>query len=215
MSTDPDGREPFKMRTSARFNVKFALVHGMILVAGIAVCFSMRSGNMHYSMVISQAIEEWRIHHSILMLIKKAQGLFLDTPPYVAIGTVTVFLMGFCPPRPALRRLTRQPGFVACLAASLVILVSIALDLLELWAFSHVDSINARIGLQPSFNLVATLTMNEQYPGYAVGVAWSLLWLGGRWRSDPRQLDAFGRALGYYWLAFIILGRFFSVGHYY
>jgi hypothetical protein len=203
------------MRTSARFNFKFALLHGMILVAGIAVCFSMRYAHLRYSLIIAQAIEEWRTQHSILLLVKKAQGLFLDTPPYVAIGTLTVWLMGFCPPRPALRRLTRQPGFVACFAASSVILASISLDLLELWAYSHIEVITARIGPQPSFNLVSTLTVNEQYPGYAVGVAWCLLWLGGRWRSDPSQLDALGRALGYYWLAFIILGKFFAVGHYY
>jgi hypothetical protein len=203
------------MRSSARFTFKFALLHGMIVVAGIAVCFSMRYGNLRYSLVISQAIEEWRTEHSILLLVKKAQGLFLDTPPYVAIGTLTVFLMGFCPPRPALRRLTRQPGFVACFAASSVILMSIALDLVELWAYRHVDVISARVGPQPFFNLVLTLTQNEQYPGYAVGVAWGLLWLGGRWRSDPSQLEGLGRALGYYWLAFIFLGKFFSVGHYY
>jgi hypothetical protein len=203
------------MRTSARFNLKFAVLHGMILVAGIAVCFSMRDGNLRYSWIISQAINEWRTEHSILMLVKKAQGLFLDTTPYIAIATLTVFLMGFCPSRPALRRLTRQPGFVACFAASSVILMSIALDLVELWAYSHIDVINVRVGPQPSFHLEITLTQNEQYPGYAVGVAWGLLWLGGRWRSDPSRLDALGRALGYYWLAFILLGKFFSAGHYY
>jgi hypothetical protein len=203
------------MRTSGRFKVKFALLHGMILVAGIAVCFSMRSHNLVYSIIISQAIEEWRTQHSLLLLAKKAQGLFLDAPPFVAICTLTVLLMCFCPPRPTLRRLSRRPGFVACFTASFVILISISLDLLELWAYDHVDVITTRVGFKPSFDLIGTLTMNEQYPGCAVGAAWGLLWLGGRWRSDPSRLDALGRALGYYWLAFIFLGKFFSVGHYY
>ena len=89
------------MRTAVPFKYSFAVLHGMILVAGIAVCFSMEYGNLKYSMVMNQAIAEWRTYHSILLLVKKAQGLFLDTTPYVAVGTVTVMLMSFCPPRPA------------------------------------------------------------------------------------------------------------------
>jgi hypothetical protein len=166
-------------------------------------------------MVINQAIEEWRTLHSILLLAKKMQGLFLDTPPYVAILTLTVCLIRFCPPRPAFRRLTRQPGFVACFAAACVILVSISLDLFKLWAYDNLAGINARLGPQPAFYLERTLTENEQYPGYAVGAAWGLLWLGRRWRSDPSRFDALGRTLGYYWLAFIFLGKFFSMGHSY
>ena len=215
MCTDSVGGEHTAMHTSAPFKHSFAVLHGMILVAGIAVCFSMEYGNRKYSMIIKQTIEEWRTYHSILLLVKKTQGLFLDTTPYVAVGTVTVMLMSFCPPRPVLRRLTRQSGFVAVFAASLAILTSISLDLLEPWAFRHIESINGRIGIQPTFNLVLTITRNQGLPGVAVAAAWSVLWLGGRWRSAPGHLDAIGRALGYYWLAFIFLGKFFSVGHYY
>ena len=203
------------MRTSTRFNVKFALLHAMILVAGLAFLFSMRPRNQAYSMVINQAIEEWKSQHSILLLAKKGQGLFLDTPPYVSIITLTVCLIGFCPPRPSLRRLTRQPGFLACFSASFVILLSIALDLLEVMAWGHLDAFTIRSGLRPEFNLLHTLVETEQYPGYGVALAWTVLWLGGRRRAEPRRLDAVGRALGYYWLAFIVLGKFFAKGHFY
>ncbi len=209
------------MTAPSRFSVKFALLHGMILVAGLAVCLSMRPRNQAYSMVINQAIEEWKSQHSILLLAKKGQGLFLDTPPYVAIVTLTVLMLRSCPPRPTFRRLARQPGFVACFAASFVIMMGIALDLLEVAAWGHLDAFTVRTGGQrPFFDLIRTITEAEQYPGHGVAVAWALLWLGGRRRPDSTsssssRLEGVGRALGYYWLAFIVLGKFFARGHFY
>jgi len=143
-------------------------------------------------------------------LSTRVQRMILDTPPYVAIGTLTLLLIYFCPPRPGLRRLTRRPGFVACFAASLVILVSFSMDVLELLTHGNIASLYAHIGPHPVVQLEHSIEKAQQYPGYAVGAAWGLLWFGGRWRSEPSRLDALGRALGYYWLGFIVLGRFLS-----
>jgi hypothetical protein len=196
------------MRTAPRF--KFTLLHGIILVAGLALCFNMRWMRYKYWWNMSGAIQEWQSQHSALLLVTRARKILLDSPPYAAVGTLAIALMYFCPPRPSLRRLTGQPGFVACFAASVVILVSISLDAIELVARGNIPSLYARIGPSPHIQLERTLELSQQFPGYAVAAVWGLLWLGRRWRSNPGRLEAVGRALGYYWLGFIVLGRFMS-----
>jgi hypothetical protein len=39
----------------------------------------------------------------------------------------------------------------------------------------------------------------------AVVVAWVILLLSGRWRSEPSWIDRLGRALGVFWIVWAVL----------
>jgi hypothetical protein len=98
-------------------------------------------------------------------------------------------------PRPRRRRLMIQPGFVACLAS----LVSLLLE----------------VGCGVFFRMVHTFAPDEKFvydasvfwrwgvsapPAFVVG-AWSGLWLSGRWAPEGSWIDRAGRALGLFWAA--------------
>jgi hypothetical protein len=38
------------------------------------------------------------------------------------------------------------------------------------------------------------------FTGWAVGAAWTVLWLAGVWRAERSWIDRTGRVLGIYWI---------------
>ena len=89
-------------------------------------------------------------------------------------------------PRPSLRRLGRQPGFVACLA----MLSSLVPGGLWVATFYHLPG--------QTFNVIWTII--TYYTDSAVLGSWLALSLAGRWRSEPGWIDRSGRVLGWYWI---------------
>ncbi len=86
-------------------------------------------------------------------------------------------------PRPSLRRLACQPGFVASLALCVAAVVGIDLEFFNL------------ITIPP---LIASIL-----PGLAVLCSWLALLTMGRWHSESGWIDRTGRLLGAFWLATI------------
>jgi hypothetical protein len=126
----------------------------------------------------------------VLLLVCALGSLAL---PFLAAWTLAIVPMRLLAPRPRFRRLARQPGTIAAIAASL----GIATSALQV-ACTLIYSI---FGYQADpMLLLALLGGVASYPGLAVFVAWITLLVGGRWRAEPNWLDRAGRVFGAYWI---------------
>jgi hypothetical protein len=96
-------------------------------------------------------------------------------------------------PRTPWRRLARQPGMAACLAATLGTLWALACLTLMILTWS---------APRPPLAAWMARGLERIFPpmGLAVAVAWSVLALAGLWRPVPDAIDRVGRALGVYWM---------------
>jgi hypothetical protein len=115
--------------------------------------------------------------------------------------TVALFCVHLLYPRPALLQLSKQPGFLACGAVVLVLLINSASVLI------------LSVVLSVLFNVDAFLTVGwriKYFPetmapffGVGVAVSWAVLAISRRWQTDSSWVDRLGRALGLFWLAMI------------
>jgi hypothetical protein len=109
--------------------------------------------------------------------------------------TIACLCLRLRQPRPALRRIARQPGFLACWAASIPILLHAMADL--------------AVGILRDDDLRSTLARMEWQAtsccGYIVAGVWGALALGGRWRAEPGWIDRLGIGIGLAWIALAIL----------
>jgi len=110
--------------------------------------------------------------------------------PVLATWTLALAALQLRQPRPRLRRLTRQPGFVACVTASAALAVC-GLSVLPPLAAGN-QFIQFRLLRLSSYSAEVS---------FAVAGAWLALALGGRWRPEPTWPDRLGRALGASWIA--------------
>lgn len=92
-------------------------------------------------------------------------------------------------PRPPFRRLARQPGFAACLAASAAcVVVAILLGILRVTS--------------PKDDAVGFWMMASYFIPFAVLGAWVTLAAAGRWRRPaPGGVERLGWLIGWAWLA--------------
>jgi hypothetical protein len=128
-------------------------------------------------------------------------GFFGLFPRYEAAAMVAFFLMRLRRPRPCLRRLSREPGAVACAAASAAVLAG------------GVVVLSRKLFGVPEFTTmfdVHNWTIIESRVGPAVVAAWAVLYASGRWRPEPSWLDRAGRLLGAFWIA-LWFGRWYLI----
>jgi hypothetical protein len=127
----------------------------------------------------------------------------------------TLSIVGFRlrPPRPSWRHLVRQPGFVAVLTATLVLVVRlcgfvtmclrvVGQPSLYIAYVGRTGGGGARTGLPPGalyFELDHILTTMALI-GVSVGASWILLLASGAWRPERGWIDRTGRALGCFWI---------------
>ena len=104
-------------------------------------------------------------------------------------------------PRSALRRLARQPGAMATVAALIgAVPFALALPAAALIA----GALGRPIRLNQSAEAAAILgLMGAPACGVGVATAWATLALNRRWRPEPGWIDRAGRLLGLYWLTMI------------
>jgi hypothetical protein len=108
----------------------------------------------------------------------------------VAMGMLGLLAARLLPPRPPLRRLSREPGAAACLAAAAAMaaggMIVLAMALFRQVRISSAD--------QYRWAFFEARIMP------AVAAAWITQAWVGRWRPEPSWIDRAGRTLGAYWI---------------
>jgi hypothetical protein len=120
--------------------------------------------------------------------------------PSLAAWTVGAFVLHLRRPRPRGRLRVRRPGWMACLAASAVILIAAVLALWIGWTSGF-----AR--LTRGGRLLVLVVFGATYAGAAVFWTWAAMAVSGRWRPSPSWTDRLGRVLGVAW---ILLGLIYA-----
>ena len=119
------------------------------------------------------------------------------------VASLTLLVVRILPPRPRRVRLMRQPGWVACLAASLASVLAVIFE----WSGQMIhDSrqegfISFSVdGMLPNSRDTSWFTTVALVGGIAVLISWFFLALGGRWRGEASWIDRAGRLCGVVWL---------------
>ena len=183
---------------------RFTLFEGMVLIAATAVGIAC-SRAMWLALGISTTWPDtWAAW------LEFAAIVFGTTWPILAVWTVAILFLRLLKPRPRWRRLTRQPGLIACLAVTttLAFLVSVVVGI------SVVDVIIMgfkRINLSALLNEFAELLIFVTPILIQIGVlcAWTTLAVTGRWRSERSWIDGAGRLIGVAWFVVMMAGTFF------
>jgi hypothetical protein len=113
---------------------------------------------------------------------------------FFAVLTMFIIPIRLFNPRPQFRRLVRQPGTMAAIAASL----GIAIAILQV-TFALLFAIHSMLSKDDLY-ILALLGGVASYPGIAVFFVWMTLLLGGWWRAEPDWVDRAGRVCGAYWM---------------
>ena len=192
---------------------RLTLVDVMLLVfaAGVGLAVfqtvirDLLGGWFHWENLWSAPARGWTAGQVLV----RAVEWVAPTLPFAAAWTCAVPVLRLRPPRPSPRRVLRQPGTTACLAA-LVGLAWAALGLagtLAAMLLAH-----GRLTGPPS-QWLFHFVVEEVFPyvGLAVASAWFGQALSGRWRPVPDVIDRLGRALGVYW---ILVGLIWAVRRY-
>jgi hypothetical protein len=189
------------------------LLDVMALIAATAVGFSL--ARTYSQAVLGNDLKPYPFLPRVLLTI---WAYLLAILPVPAMWSIAVLGLSLRRPRRDLRRLTRQPGFVACGAVTLVSAIRLMgfLTLLARTLGNRFYTMSIAVG--------DTFSVTVSYPGpvnsatvynsayfassafgmsMAVAAAWLLLTVSGRWRSEPAWLDRLGRGLGAYWIAVI------------
>jgi hypothetical protein len=144
-----------------------------------------------------------------LQVIVTCSDIVVFLIPLVAPWTLLLIMLRMRPPRPSWRRIWRQPGMAACLAA------------LVGWCWSGLGLILAldvgyvarpRRFIKPEEWAQKYLADEVfMYVGLAVAAAWLVLFFSGRWRRSADWIDSMGRLLGVLW---IVIGLVWTLREY-
>jgi hypothetical protein len=127
--------------------------------------------------------------------------------PSLAVWTPTCLLMGLRGPRPPWRRLSRQPGMMACLIATLAMVLSVSVSLSRWITTGQEFNMSSWIGWQIGVGSILT--------GLAVFWCWMTMMLSGRCRPEPSWLDRLCRLVGSAWLVLGIIFVIANIEHLY
>jgi hypothetical protein len=136
--------------------------------------------------------------------------------PIVMAWTLAILGLRLRRPRPRLRRLLRQPGFVAGLVAAMVLVVRlfgfatmcarvVGRPALSILTVRRTGGGGALRGL-PFGNLFLFFEVDHflgtmALVGTSVAASWIFLLASGKWRPERGWIDRAGRVLGWFWIA--------------
>jgi hypothetical protein len=129
--------------------------------------------------------------------------------PLVIPWTLLLLVLRMRPPRPIGRRIWRQPGMAACLAAVLGWFWTIFPLLLAM----NVEYVaRSRRSITPT-DWAQKYLSDElfMYIGLAIAATWFVQYLSGRWRRPADWIDRMGRVLGSLW---ILIGLVWTLHEY-
>jgi hypothetical protein len=154
---------------------------------------------------------------AVRTLLERVGIWVIITSPMLVAWTVVLPILRLMPPRPALRKLLRQPGMLACGGGVLIMAAGNITNLLVFTYFCF--AMRWDYGLFTWFGLnvgqlfsakVLTLTDLRQV-GLFIAVVWPVQALTGRWRPAPDWVDRLGRALGFAWIATLPVFEWYAV----
>ncbi len=130
--------------------------------------------------------------------------------PVIMPWTFLLVVLRMRAPRPSWKRIWRQPGMAACLAA----LLGCCWTLVVLFLATNVHRV-ARASKTITPDLWAQKYLSDElfmYIGLAVAAVWVVQYLSGRWRRSADWIDVMGRIVGVFW---ILIGLIWSLREYY
>jgi hypothetical protein len=191
------------MRRTAASHRRMTLLDGLILVAAVGVMFWM--GRSHFEReALPPPIRSFDD-------LSDATHWVADLLPCAVVWTMAVLLLALRRPRPPLRRMVNEPGFAACLTASVIVLIGVPIgvaseSLVYVGAGHPVAEIDwAAVNLYTLGNLPSMISI-------AIAAAWIVQCVCGRWRSRSTWIDRLGRATGCFWIPLIPIHELNSVG---
>ena len=139
----------------------------------------------------------WISQPSLRFLLYMLSDVTAPLIPLAGAWTGLLLILRMFPPRPSWRRVWRQPGMAACLAALLAML----------WVGLAVSLIYAGLLLFPAGQFdelwfIQNLFIGHVFPlvGLAVASIWSQLLLSRRWTRPADWIDRAGRGVGILWI---------------
>jgi hypothetical protein len=137
-------------------------------------------------------------------------------PRYAAMGMVALLVLRLRRPRPSWRRLARQPGTVACAAASAALLAG------GLYVISRHASMANPIG-SDRINVLVHMPNDLAWGSHdwpilesrippAVVSAWVTLAFCGRWCAESSWIDRTGRLFGSFWVGLWMFRWYLALG---
>ena len=180
---------------------KLTVLDALILIVAIALAFmAMRSDYLWPDF-------SWK-PIACTDYLTRANDLVQFIAPVFASLSVAILLHRLRRPRPSLRRLSRQPGFIAGLTTVIVLVIRTA----NLFAVAGVQILNMPkgmfLGCLRYVPMAGEIKFVPSEIGCAVAAVWAIQWLGGRWRPEAGWVDRAGRFMGTMWIATIPLSWF-------
>lgn len=163
---------------------RFTIADGMVLVVATAV------GLMLARAYINSIFEHYPPRFRTAALLARGSGNCL-----AAACMLVLIPLRLKQPRPPLRRLVRQPGFAACVAAA------VALG----WAAVDAGCEAALMASHDpaSWPFYQIWHSETRHVAAAVVGAWLALWASGLCRPERGWVDRLGRVLGGWWLVWL------------
>jgi hypothetical protein len=192
---------------------RFGLLDGMIAIAATAATIAMiqRTRSLFFSPgYFLPPASGWT---PSVVTDKVLHVLGYLATPGMSMGSLSLFAMRWRRPRPSLRRLSRQPGFVA----SCVVVVFLVIGEVEYVTQVSLVGVDSYWGMGYVHDLSMVLMDGVRYSlgrnGYVVAAAWLTLALGRRWQPEPSWIDRFGRVLGAAWLVMIPIQNWILINY--
>jgi hypothetical protein len=168
----------------------FTLLDGIILIAGIALGFA---GFRPLSSAIEFSTpDEWvRIGH-------------IYTGFFLILSSLLVLCLRLVRPRPSIRRISRQPGAVACFS---MIAFGIFFQVDNVVQTSRLEGHGAARFVDVSWWLLNAVDSQAVY-WFVVPIIWIVFIFGRIGRPEASWIDRSGRVLGWCWIVWGLAGWF-------
>jgi hypothetical protein len=209
---------------------RFTLIDAMVLMAATAVGLGLAkeySQDLLYFLqgnrVSPRPWESW----PGILVSTALRGMAVTLPCGMA-WTLGVLALRLRQPRPAWRRLARQPGLVACLVAPIPVALALVGRAVYHFLETYTNLLTPARLPSPPFITHGLPGLPDGFPtfwpgiflsapmfivpqiGLAVALAWIVLAMSGRCRPEPSWIDRLGRALGASWIVAAVLLRLLS-----